>query len=126
MKERHEALGPMTFHEISVFVCFVTVIVLWFFRRPLFMPGTQFLNEYMQLKWDFNDKYINTRNIVNIWYPLLRMGRSIQIQDRTWHGDIGGKCNTGNTYGTCGFRSTFQTSILAISGRAHNLLFHLA
>ena len=114
MKERHEALGPMTFHEISVFVCFVTVIVLWFFRRPLFMPGTQFLNEYMQSK-----KQIKTRNIVIIWYPLFRMGRSIQIQDRTWNGNIGRKRDTGNTYGTCGFRSTFQTSVLAISGRAH-------
>ena len=40
MKERHESLGPMTAHELSVFVCFVTVIILWFFRRPLFMPGT--------------------------------------------------------------------------------------
>ena len=39
MKERHESLGPMSAHELSVFVCFVTVIVLWFFRRPLFMPG---------------------------------------------------------------------------------------
>ena len=58
MKERHEALGPMTFHEISVFVCFVTVIVLWFFRRPLFMPGTQFLNEYMPLKRDFRETFI--------------------------------------------------------------------
>ena len=122
MKERHEALGPMTFHEISVFVCFVTVIVLWFFRRPLFMPGTQFSNEYMLLKRDLdsNDKQIKTRNIVNIWYPLLRMGRSIQIQDRTWNGNISRKRDTGNTYGTCGFRSTFQTSVLAISGRAHN------
>ena len=42
MKERHESLGPMTTHELSVFVCFVTVIVLWFFRRPLFMPGTYY------------------------------------------------------------------------------------
>ena len=42
MKERHESLGPMTAHELSVFVCFVTVIILWFFRRPLFMPGTYF------------------------------------------------------------------------------------
>ena len=39
MKERHESLGPMTAHELSVFVCFITVIILWFFRRPLFMPG---------------------------------------------------------------------------------------
>merc|ERR1711899_278464 len=39
MKERHEPLGPMTAHELSVFVCFITVIILWFFRRPLFMPG---------------------------------------------------------------------------------------
>ena len=117
MKERHEALGPMTFHEISVFVCFVTVIVLWFFRRPLFMPGTQFSNEYMLLKRDLTDK--DKKYCQYILYPLLRMGRSIQIQDRTWNGNIGRKRDTGNTYGTCGFRSTFQTSVLAISGRAH-------
>ena len=24
MKERHESLGPMTAHELSVFVCFIT------------------------------------------------------------------------------------------------------
>ena len=39
MKERQKSLGPMSSHELSVFVCFVIVIVLWFFRRPLFMPG---------------------------------------------------------------------------------------
>ena len=39
MKERQKSLGPMSSHELSVFVCFVIVIILWFFRRPLFMPG---------------------------------------------------------------------------------------
>lgn len=39
MRQRYDALGKITTHELSVLLCFVTVIGLWFFRRPLFMPG---------------------------------------------------------------------------------------
>ena len=39
MKDKYEALGPIRCHELSVFICFVTVICLWFFRKPMFMPG---------------------------------------------------------------------------------------
>ena len=39
MRQKYEALGPIKCHELSVLVCFVVVILLWFFRRPLFMFG---------------------------------------------------------------------------------------
>ena len=39
MRQKYEALGPIRCHELSVLICFVTVICLWFFRKPLFMPG---------------------------------------------------------------------------------------
>ncbi|CAH1109755.1 unnamed protein product [Psylliodes chrysocephalus] len=34
-----EDLGPMSFKEFSVAICFIMAIVLWFFRRPGFMKG---------------------------------------------------------------------------------------
>lgn len=39
MKQKHESLGPIRCHELSVLICFVTVICLWFFRKPIFMFG---------------------------------------------------------------------------------------
>ncbi|KAK9872957.1 hypothetical protein WA026_020306 [Henosepilachna vigintioctopunctata] len=34
-----QAMGRMSFHEVSVAVCVVLAILLWFFREPVFMPG---------------------------------------------------------------------------------------
>ena len=42
MRQKYEALGPIRCHELSVLICFVTVICLWFFRKPLFMLGKVF------------------------------------------------------------------------------------
>ena len=39
MKEKYKALGPISTHEVSILICFVIVILLWFFRQPLFMTG---------------------------------------------------------------------------------------
>lgn len=36
---KHRELGPMTFHEGSVMFLFLTVVLLWFFRAPEFIPG---------------------------------------------------------------------------------------
>jgi len=36
---RKQALGPMTLHEIQVVLLFLTLILLWFFQSPKFMPG---------------------------------------------------------------------------------------
>ena len=39
MQAKYDALGPIKCHELSILICFITVILLWFFRRPLFMIG---------------------------------------------------------------------------------------
>jgi len=36
---KYEELGPMTFHEGSVLILFIIVVILWFFRKPEFIPG---------------------------------------------------------------------------------------
>jgi len=36
---RKQALGPMTLHEVQVVLLFLTLILLWFFQSPKFMPG---------------------------------------------------------------------------------------
>ena len=36
---RFKEQGPLTFHQIGVLVIFVGVVILWFFRKPEFMPG---------------------------------------------------------------------------------------
>jgi hypothetical protein len=32
-------LGHMNIHEYQVFILFLILIALWFFKTPLFMPG---------------------------------------------------------------------------------------
>ena len=39
MKAKYQGLGPIKCHELSVLICFIIVIVLWFMRKPLFMAG---------------------------------------------------------------------------------------
>lgn len=36
---KYKELGPMTFHEGSVLILFIIVVLLWFFRKPEFIPG---------------------------------------------------------------------------------------
>uniref|UniRef100_A0A8C6QP91 Solute carrier family 13 (sodium-dependent citrate transporter), member 5 n=1 Tax=Nannospalax galili TaxID=1026970 RepID=A0A8C6QP91_NANGA len=43
--EEHRKLGPMTFAEYSVLICFLLLIFLWFSRDPGFMPG------WMSIAW---------------------------------------------------------------------------
>ncbi|CAL1679279.1 unnamed protein product [Lasius platythorax] len=39
IEKRYKELGPITWHESSVGVLFLLVVLLWFFRSPGFMPG---------------------------------------------------------------------------------------
>jgi sodium-dependent dicarboxylate transporter 2/3/5 len=36
---KYKELGPMTFHEGSVLILFIIVVLLWFFRKPEFITG---------------------------------------------------------------------------------------
>ena len=39
LKQKYKDLGPMLFNEIAVFILFVGLICLWFFRDPGFIKG---------------------------------------------------------------------------------------
>lgn len=39
IEKRYNDLGPITWHESCVGVLFITVVLLWFFRKPGFMKG---------------------------------------------------------------------------------------
>jgi len=39
IQERYAKLGSMSLHEVQVLVLFSILILLWFFKTPLFMPG---------------------------------------------------------------------------------------
>jgi solute carrier family 13 (sodium-dependent dicarboxylate transporter), member 2/3/5 len=36
---KYAELGPMTYHEANVLTLFITLVLLWFFRKPDFIPG---------------------------------------------------------------------------------------
>jgi len=39
MKKQYADLGPISYAEITVLVCFIMLVFLWFFREPKFIPG---------------------------------------------------------------------------------------
>ena len=39
IQQQYRTLGPITFHEVSVFILFCILILLWFFREPQFITG---------------------------------------------------------------------------------------
>ncbi|XP_004594933.1 Na(+)/citrate cotransporter [Ochotona princeps] len=45
LQEEYQKLGPCSFAEVNVLVCFMLLVVLWFSRDPGFMPG------WLSLAW---------------------------------------------------------------------------
>ena len=39
LKKKYQELGPITFHQVAIFINFMILIALWFFRDPQFIPG---------------------------------------------------------------------------------------
>lgn len=39
IRQKMDEMGPMSFHEIAVGLCFVLSVLLWFFRKPQFIVG---------------------------------------------------------------------------------------
>lgn len=39
IKQKMDEMGPMSFHEIMVGIMFLLSVILWFFRKPQFIPG---------------------------------------------------------------------------------------
>lgn len=39
LKKQYDDLGKTSTHEWSILLCFVILVLLWFFRQPMFMTG---------------------------------------------------------------------------------------
>lgn len=39
LQEEYRKLGPLSFAELNVLLCFLLLVSLWFSRDPGFMPG---------------------------------------------------------------------------------------
>lgn len=39
IENKYKELGPITWHESSMAFLFISVVLLWFFRKPDFIPG---------------------------------------------------------------------------------------
>jgi hypothetical protein len=39
LEARYRELGPITFHQAAVLFNFTVLVMLWFFRKPQFIPG---------------------------------------------------------------------------------------
>ncbi len=64
MRKKYKELGGVTCHEFSVLICFTIVILLWFFRRPLFMSGNIWFSQ--------PEDHIRTRLILSLgWGDLF-------------------------------------------------------
>ena len=50
LQERYQLLGPMTFHELSTLVLFSSVVLIWLFRKPGFIPGWSEMLEWTDSK----------------------------------------------------------------------------
>ena len=39
INKKYDELGKMSMHEFQVMILFIFLILLWFFKTPIFMPG---------------------------------------------------------------------------------------
>ena len=39
IENKYKELGPITWHESAIGFLFVSIVLLWFFRKPDFIPG---------------------------------------------------------------------------------------
>ena len=58
LAEKYQSLGSITFHEITTLVLFNILVIIWFFRKPGFMPGWAEL-----LQWSKPDGRLKTTGI---------------------------------------------------------------
>ena len=41
INKKYDELGKMSMHELQVMILFIVLILLWFFKTPIFMPGNK-------------------------------------------------------------------------------------
>ncbi|XP_012932279.1 solute carrier family 13 member 5 isoform X1 [Heterocephalus glaber] len=65
IQEEYSKLGPLSFAEVNVLVCFLLLIGLWFSRDPGFMPG------WVSIAWVEDKKMYATDATVAIFVAIL-------------------------------------------------------
>uniref|UniRef100_A0A8C5XCC3 Solute carrier family 13 member 5 n=1 Tax=Microcebus murinus TaxID=30608 RepID=A0A8C5XCC3_MICMU len=66
LKEEYGKLGPISFAEVNVLICFFLLVVLWFSRAPGFMPG------WLSIAWEEGEtQYISDATVAIFVATLL-------------------------------------------------------
>ncbi|XP_022380473.1 solute carrier family 13 member 5 isoform X2 [Enhydra lutris kenyoni] len=66
LREEYRKLGPFSFAEANVLLCFVLLVGLWFSRDPGFMPG------WVSLAWEEGEtKYVSDATVATFVATLL-------------------------------------------------------
>ncbi|XP_013377596.1 PREDICTED: solute carrier family 13 member 5 isoform X2 [Chinchilla lanigera] len=65
LQEEYRKLGPLSFAEVNVLVCFLLLIGLWFSRDPGFMPG------WVSIAWTEDKKMYASDATVAIFVAIL-------------------------------------------------------
>uniref|UniRef100_A0A2K6A185 Solute carrier family 13 member 5 n=1 Tax=Mandrillus leucophaeus TaxID=9568 RepID=A0A2K6A185_MANLE len=66
LQEEYQKLGPLSFAEINVLICFFLLVVLWFSRDPGFMPG------WLTVAWvEGETKYVSDATVAIFVATLL-------------------------------------------------------
>ncbi|XP_010609630.1 solute carrier family 13 member 5 isoform X1 [Fukomys damarensis] len=65
IQEEYRKLGPLSFAEVNVLICFLLLIGLWFSRDPGFMPG------WASIAWEEDSKMYATDATVAIFVAIL-------------------------------------------------------
>ncbi|XP_054431832.1 Na(+)/citrate cotransporter [Pteronotus mesoamericanus] len=66
LREEYRKLGPFSFAEVSVLLCFILLVSLWFFREPGFMPG------WSSIAWvEEKTKYVSDATVAILVAVLL-------------------------------------------------------
>ncbi|XP_069338209.1 Na(+)/citrate cotransporter isoform X4 [Eulemur rufifrons] len=66
LQEEYRKLGPFSFAEINVLICFLLLVILWFSRDPGFMPG------WLSVAWvEGETKYVSDATVAIFVATLL-------------------------------------------------------
>uniref|UniRef100_A0A2R9CKV9 Solute carrier family 13 member 5 n=1 Tax=Pan paniscus TaxID=9597 RepID=A0A2R9CKV9_PANPA len=66
LQEEYRKLGPLSFAEINVLICFFLLVILWFSRDPGFMPG------WLTVAWvEGETKYVSDATVAIFVATLL-------------------------------------------------------
>ncbi len=66
LEARYGELGPITFHQAAVLFNFTVLVMLWFFRKPQFIPGSASLKLRFFKKTPVHSNYCSA--LLKLWF----------------------------------------------------------